>query len=111
MASTITFRVGDATVVKIPDLALDTEAGVLYPDLANDPTAVEETRKLWPDSVDPLTDLLRQSADTNAGDPGRCRRRQRQGPSTRPVHEPPQRTVSRPAENRRGFARRRSIWC
>src|SRR5215467_10241975 len=56
-------RVGDATVIKIPELALDAgEAGVLYPDQANDPTAaVEETRKLWPGSVDPQTGLLRQS--------------------------------------------------
>ena len=61
MASTMSYRVGEATVIKIPDLALDTEAGLLYPDLANDPTATEQTRKLWPDSVDPRTDLLRQS--------------------------------------------------
>ena len=56
-------RVGDATVIKIPELALDgVEAGVLYPDQANDPTAVvEEARKLGPGSVNPLTGLLRQS--------------------------------------------------
>ena len=56
-------RVGDATVIKIPELALDAvEAGVLYPGQANDPTAaVEEARKLWPGSVDPRTGLLRQS--------------------------------------------------
>jgi glyoxylase-like metal-dependent hydrolase (beta-lactamase superfamily II) len=57
-------RVGAATVIKIPDLALDTEAGFLYPDLANDPTAAEQTRKLSPDSVDPRADLLRQSIHT-----------------------------------------------
>jgi glyoxylase-like metal-dependent hydrolase (beta-lactamase superfamily II) len=61
MVSTVTYRVGDATVTRIPDLALDTEAGFLYPDLPNDPTAVQQTRTLWPDSVDPATDLLRQS--------------------------------------------------
>jgi glyoxylase-like metal-dependent hydrolase (beta-lactamase superfamily II) len=61
MATTTVHRVGDATVIKIPDLALDTDAGFLYPDLANDPTAVQQTRKLWPNSVDPQTDLLRQS--------------------------------------------------
>ena len=55
-------RVGDATVIKIPELALDAvEAGVLYPELANDPTAIEQARKLWPGSVDPRTGLLRQS--------------------------------------------------
>jgi glyoxylase-like metal-dependent hydrolase (beta-lactamase superfamily II) len=56
-------RVGDATVIKIPELALDAvEASVLYPDQANDLTAaVEEARKLWPGSVDPRTGLLRQS--------------------------------------------------
>jgi hypothetical protein len=48
-------RVADATVIKIPELALDAvEAGVLYPDQANDPTAaVEEARELWLGSVDP----------------------------------------------------------
>ena len=56
-------RVGDATVTKIPELALDAvEAGVLYPGQANDATsAVEEARKLWPGSVDPRTGLLRLS--------------------------------------------------
>ena len=63
MATTRAHRVGDATVIKIPELALDAvEAGVLYPDQAGDPTAaVEEVRKLWPGSVDPQTGLLRQS--------------------------------------------------
>ena len=47
MATTRAHRVGDATVIKIPELALDAvEAGVLYPELANDPTAVGEARKL-----------------------------------------------------------------
>jgi glyoxylase-like metal-dependent hydrolase (beta-lactamase superfamily II) len=62
MGPTRVHRVGDATVIKIPELALDaTEAGVLYPGQVNVPTAVEETRKLWPGSVDPQTGLLRQS--------------------------------------------------
>ena len=63
MTTTRAHRVGDATVIKIPELALDAvEAGVLYPDQANDPTAaVEEARKLWPGSVDPRTGLLRLS--------------------------------------------------
>jgi hypothetical protein len=62
MATTRAHRVGDATVIKIPELALDAvEAGALYPDQANDPTAVEEARKLWPGSVDPQTGLLRLS--------------------------------------------------
>jgi hypothetical protein len=58
-----THRVGDATVIKIPELALDAvEAGVLYPDQANDPTAaMEEVRKLGPGSVSPRMGLLRQS--------------------------------------------------
>ena len=63
MATTRAHRVGYATVIKIPELALDAvEAGVLYPDQANDPTAaMEEARKLWPGSVDPRTGLLRLS--------------------------------------------------
>ena len=63
MATTRAHRVGDATVIKIPELALDAvEAGGLYPGQANDPTAaVEEARKLWPGSVDPRTGLLRLS--------------------------------------------------
>jgi hypothetical protein len=58
-----THRVGDATVIKIPELALDAvEAGFLYPDQANDPTAAaEEARKLGPGSVSPRTGLLRES--------------------------------------------------
>jgi hypothetical protein len=56
-------RVGEATVIKVPELALDAvEAGFLYPDQANDPTAaVEAARKLGPGSVSPRTGLLRQS--------------------------------------------------
>jgi hypothetical protein len=52
MTTTRAHRVGDATVIKIPELALDAvEAGVLYPDQANDPiAAVEEARKRWPGS-------------------------------------------------------------
>src|SRR5215831_1789254 len=62
MATTRAHPVGDATVIKIPELALDAvEAGVLYPDQANDPAAVEEARKLWPGSVDPRTGLVRLS--------------------------------------------------
>jgi glyoxylase-like metal-dependent hydrolase (beta-lactamase superfamily II) len=55
-------RVGDATVVKIAELALDTsDPGFFYPGQANVLTAVEETRQLWPGSVDSQTGLLRQS--------------------------------------------------
>jgi hypothetical protein len=62
MAATEAHRVGDATVIKIPELALDaTEAGVLYPGQINVQTAVEETSKLWPGSVDPQMGSLRQS--------------------------------------------------
>ena len=51
MATTKSHRVGDATVIKILELALEyTEAGDLYPDQANLSTAVEETSKLWPGS-------------------------------------------------------------
>jgi glyoxylase-like metal-dependent hydrolase (beta-lactamase superfamily II) len=65
MATTRAHRVGDATVIKILELALEhTEGGDLYPDQANVPTAVEETRKLWPGSVNPRTGLLRQSVHT-----------------------------------------------
>src|SRR5262249_54267906 len=55
--------VGDATVIKVPELARDAVAAdALHPDQANDPTAgVEEARKLWPGSVEPRTCLLRQS--------------------------------------------------
>ena len=62
MATTRAHRVGDATVTKVPELALDAvEAGALYPDQANDPSAVEEARKLWPGSVGPRTGVLRLS--------------------------------------------------
>ena len=62
MATTKVHRVGDATVIKIPELALDAaEPGVLYPDQVDVPAAVEETRRLWPGSMDPQTGLLRQS--------------------------------------------------
>ena len=62
MATTRAHRVGDAVVIKVPELALDAvEAGALYPDQANDPTAVEEARKLWPGSVGPRTGVLRLS--------------------------------------------------
>jgi glyoxylase-like metal-dependent hydrolase (beta-lactamase superfamily II) len=65
MATTRAHRVGDATVIKILELAIeDFEAGDLYPDQANVPIAVEETRKLWPGSVNPRTGLLRQSVHT-----------------------------------------------
>ena len=60
--TTTAHRVGDATVIKIPERALDAaEPGVLYPPQVDAPTAVEETRKLWPGSVDRQTGLLRQS--------------------------------------------------
>jgi glyoxylase-like metal-dependent hydrolase (beta-lactamase superfamily II) len=62
MATMKAHRVGDATVIKIPELALDAaEPGHLYPDQVDVPAAVEETRKLWLGSVDPQTGLLRQS--------------------------------------------------
>jgi hypothetical protein len=65
MATIRAHRVGDAMVIKILELALEgTEAGDLYSDQANLPTAVEETRKLWPGSVNPRTGLLRQSVHT-----------------------------------------------
>src|SRR5215471_9648918 len=55
-------RVGDATVIKIPELSLDaSDPGYFYPGQVNVATAVEETRKLWPGSVDSQTGLLRQS--------------------------------------------------
>jgi glyoxylase-like metal-dependent hydrolase (beta-lactamase superfamily II) len=54
--------VGDATVIKIHELALDaSDPAFFYPGQVNVPAAVEETRKLWPGSVDPQTGLLRQS--------------------------------------------------
>jgi glyoxylase-like metal-dependent hydrolase (beta-lactamase superfamily II) len=62
MATTKVHRVGDAAIIKIPELALDaSEPGYFYPGQANVSAAVEETRRLWPGSVDPQTDLLRQS--------------------------------------------------
>jgi glyoxylase-like metal-dependent hydrolase (beta-lactamase superfamily II) len=62
MATTKVHRVGDATVIKIPELALDaSDPAFFYPGQVNVPAAVEETRKLWPDSVDSQTGLLRQS--------------------------------------------------
>src|SRR5262245_60948031 len=63
MAATSAHRVGDATVVKIPELALDAgKASAYFPDHANDLTAaVEEARKLWPGSVDPRRALVRTS--------------------------------------------------
>jgi glyoxylase-like metal-dependent hydrolase (beta-lactamase superfamily II) len=62
MATTSVHRVGDATVIKVPELSLDaSDPGYFYPGQADLPTAVDETRKLWPGSVDPRTGLLRQS--------------------------------------------------
>jgi glyoxylase-like metal-dependent hydrolase (beta-lactamase superfamily II) len=62
MATTKVHRVGDATVIKIPELSLDaSDPGFFYPGQVNVPTAVEETRKLWPGSVDAQIGLLRQS--------------------------------------------------
>ncbi|AGA25010.1 MBL fold metallo-hydrolase [Singulisphaera acidiphila] len=58
----VDLHVGDATVTKIPELALDvTEAEVHFPGQVNVSTAVEETRKLWGGSVDGQTGQLRQS--------------------------------------------------
>ena len=55
------YRVGDATIFKIPELALDGgDAEILFPD--SDPAAVAEAvRGLGPGSLDPRTRLLRQS--------------------------------------------------
>jgi glyoxylase-like metal-dependent hydrolase (beta-lactamase superfamily II) len=62
MARTKVHHVGDATVIKIPELALDaSDPAFFYPGQVDVPAAAEETRKLWPDSVDPQTGLLRQS--------------------------------------------------
>jgi glyoxylase-like metal-dependent hydrolase (beta-lactamase superfamily II) len=53
---------GDATIIKIPELALDaSDPAFFYPGQDNIPAAVEETRRIWPGSVDPQTGLLRQS--------------------------------------------------
>lgn len=54
-------RIGDATIIKIPELALEGgNPGTLYPD--SDPAAaVEAGRGLGPGSLDPRTGLLRQS--------------------------------------------------
>ena len=60
--STTTYRVGDATVVKIPELALDaSDPAYFYPGQIDISAALEETHKLWPGSMDPQTGLLHQS--------------------------------------------------
>ena len=65
MTKSHVYRVGDATVTKIHELALDAcEPGYFYPGQVDVATAVEETRKLWPGSVDPQTGLLRMSIHT-----------------------------------------------
>jgi hypothetical protein len=47
MATTKVHRVGDATVIKIPELALDaSNPAYFYPGQVDVPAAVEETRKL-----------------------------------------------------------------
>jgi hypothetical protein len=47
LATTKVHRVGDATVLKIPELSLDaSDPGFFYPGQVNVPTAVEETCKL-----------------------------------------------------------------
>ena len=62
MATTKAYRVGDATVIKIPELALEaSDPGFFYPGQINVSSAVEETRKFWPGSVDPQTGMLRMS--------------------------------------------------
>jgi glyoxylase-like metal-dependent hydrolase (beta-lactamase superfamily II) len=62
MATTKVHRVGDATVIKIPELSLDaSDPDLFYPGQVNVRTAVQEARKLWPGSVDPQTGLLRLS--------------------------------------------------
>jgi glyoxylase-like metal-dependent hydrolase (beta-lactamase superfamily II) len=58
-------RVGDATVIKIPELSLDaSDPAHFYPGQVDVSAAVEEARRLWPGSVDPQTGLLRQSIHT-----------------------------------------------
>jgi glyoxylase-like metal-dependent hydrolase (beta-lactamase superfamily II) len=65
MDRTNTYRVGDATIIKILDLPLDaTEPREMYPGQVDVSTAVEETRKSWPGSVNPKTHLIRQSIHT-----------------------------------------------
>jgi glyoxylase-like metal-dependent hydrolase (beta-lactamase superfamily II) len=62
MATTSVHRVGDATIIKIPELSLGASGpSFFYPGQVDVPSAVEETRKLWPGSVDRQTGLLRQS--------------------------------------------------
>ena len=62
MATARFHRVGDATVTKITELSLDaSDPGYFFPGQVDVPAAVEETRKLWPGSVDSQTGLLRQS--------------------------------------------------
>jgi glyoxylase-like metal-dependent hydrolase (beta-lactamase superfamily II) len=62
MTTTKAHRVGDATIIKVPELTLDaSDPGYFYPGQEDLRAAVEETRKLWPGSVDPQTGLLRQS--------------------------------------------------
>ena len=47
MATTKVHRVGDAAIIKIPELALDaSEPGYFYPGQADVSAAVEETRRL-----------------------------------------------------------------
>jgi glyoxylase-like metal-dependent hydrolase (beta-lactamase superfamily II) len=65
MDTTKVYRVGDATVIKIPELSLDaSDPDFFYPGQVDVPAAVEETRELWPRSVAPQTGLLRQSIHT-----------------------------------------------
>ena len=55
------YRVGAATITKIPELALEgIDAALLYPEYDSEAGA-EEVRKLGPGSVDRQTGLLRQS--------------------------------------------------
>ena len=58
----VTHRVGQASIVRIPELALDAaDPGTLYPD--SDPAAVAEAaRDLGPGSLDPRTGLLTTEA-------------------------------------------------
>jgi glyoxylase-like metal-dependent hydrolase (beta-lactamase superfamily II) len=57
----IAHRVGDATIIRIPELALDAvDAGLLYPD-SNPAGVAEAGRGLGSGSLDPETGLLRES--------------------------------------------------
>lgn len=62
MATPKIHRVGDSTVVKIIDLALDdSDANFQFPGQVNIQAAVEESRKFWPGSAGGQTGVIHQS--------------------------------------------------